>query len=82
MSSRLILLELSEVRHAETAAPFRAVGIDVDPDDASPPPTSLRALNDVEPDPAQSEHDDSVDPGWTFAVFTTAPTPVVTPQPI
>ena len=57
MSSRLMPLAVEEVGHAELAAPFLAVGIDVDADDPVRA-DQLRALDDVEADPAEPEHDD------------------------
>ena len=50
-------LGVEEVGHAELAAPFLAAGIDVDADDPVRA-DQLRALDDVEADAAEAEHDD------------------------
>ena len=68
------------MRHAETLAPFLLAIVDVDADDhvgAGKP----QALDHVEPDAAEAEYD-RLAPGSTFAVLSTAPMPVVTPQPM
>ncbi len=49
-------LRVDEVGHAEAAAPLLAVGVDVDADDHARP-RQPRALEHVEPDAAQPEHD-------------------------
>ena len=50
---------INEVGHAELRAPFLTRRIDVDADDHIGP-RHLRALQHVEPDPAQTEYDDIV----------------------
>ena len=57
IACRSLPRRVDEVGHAELAAPFLARRVDVDADDpvrADQP----RALDDVEPDPAEAEHDD------------------------
>src|SRR5690348_17185324 len=49
-------LRVKEVGHPELAAPLLAVGVDVDTDDCVRA-DQLGALDDVEPDPAEPEHD-------------------------
>jgi len=53
------MLRVDEVRHPELPAPFLAVGIDVDTDDHARA-RHPRALQHVEADAAQAEHDDVV----------------------
>jgi hypothetical protein len=58
-SSRLIAFGIEELGHAELAAPFLARRIDVDADDPVGAGKSC-ALDHVEADPAEAEHDDVV----------------------
>ena len=74
------LLRVDEVRHAEALAPRLLVVVDVDADDHVGA-GELQPLDDVEADAAEAEHD-ALAPGSTLAVLSTAPMPVVTPQPM
>jgi hypothetical protein len=73
-------LVFEEVGHPELSAPFLAVGIDVDPDDPVGA-DQLRALDTLRPIPPKPKTT-TLAPGSTLAVLITAPTPVVTPQPM
>ena len=74
------LLRIDEVGHAEPLAPRLLVAVDVDPDDHVGA-GELEPLDDVEADAAEPEHD-RLGAGSTLAVLSTAPMPVVTPQPM
>jgi hypothetical protein len=71
---------VEEVGHAEAATPFLAVGIDVDAHDLART-GHARTLDHVEPIPPRPKTT-TLSPTCTLAVLTTAPTPVVTPQPM
>src|SRR6202035_3588750 len=74
------LLRIDEVGHAEALAPRLAVLVDVDPDDMSAPASRSpwMTLRPMPPSPNTMQ----LSPASTLAVLSTAPMPVVTPQPM
>ena len=74
------LVRVDEVGHAELLGEWLLVRVDVHADYPVRPDhaAALMTLSPIPPSPKIT----TLDPTSTFAVFTTAPMPVVTPQPM